>query len=47
MSHDSAKDMEGNTLMIGDPIQVHGSDKMVEIGLGPEGMVNLNETGGN
>ena len=47
MSHDSAKDMEGNTLMIGDTIQVHGSDKMFEIGIGPEGMVNLYEKGGN
>ena len=47
MSHDSAKDMEGNTLMIGDTIQVHGSDKMFEIGIGPEGMVNLYGKGGN
>ena len=47
MSHDSAKDMEGNTLMIGDTIQVHSSDKMFEIGIGPEGMVNLYEKGGN
>ena len=47
MSHDSAKDMEGNTLMIGDTIQVHGSDKMFEIGIGPKGMVNLYEKGGN
>ena len=47
MSHDSAKDMEGNTLMIGDTIQIHGSDKMFEIGIGPEGIVNLYEKGGN
>ena len=47
MSHDSAKDMEGNTLMIGDTIQIHGSNKMFEIGISPGGMVNLYEKGGN
>jgi len=44
---DSAKDMEGNTLMIGDTIQVHGTDKIFEIGIGPGGMVNLYEKGGD
>lgn len=45
--NDSAKDMKGNTLMIGDNIQVHGTDKIFEIGIGPEGMVHLYEKGGN
>ena len=42
---DSAKDMEGNTLMIGDTIQLDGTDKMFNIGIGPNGIVNLYEEG--
>ena len=42
---DSAKDMEGNTLMIGDTIQLDGTGKMFNIGIGPNGIVNLYEEG--
>jgi hypothetical protein len=42
---DSAKDIEGNTLIIGDTIQLEGTERMFKIGIGPNGMVNLYEEG--
>jgi hypothetical protein len=42
---DSAKDIEGNTLLIGDTIQLEGTERMFKIGIGPNGMVNLYEEG--
>ena len=42
---DSAKDIKGNTLLIGDTIQLEGTERMFKIGIGPNGMVNLYEEG--
>lgn len=42
---DSAKDIEGSTLLIGDTIQLEGTERMFKIGIGPNGMVNLYEEG--
>jgi hypothetical protein len=38
-----AKDIEGNELLIGDIIQLDGTEKMFRIGIGPNGTVVFNE----
>jgi len=38
-----ATDIEGNELLIGDIIQLDGTEKMFRIGIGPNGMVVFNE----
>lgn len=38
-----ATDIEGNQLLIGDIIQLDGTEKMFRIGIGPNGMVIFNE----